>query len=582
MLLQQILLPSALLPAAVAATLLAAARVAFRARTEEEDSAAALTLAGLALAAAFVASFLAMTGWPRWFPVEASQRLFFLVGLAGLVSVAAERIAAPWLRHATTALLLGLTFAGVLETPIRHTWSGIQSVAALGAVGAFGFAAAAAWGRHTAATDHALLRSAVRVAVVTAVSVSLGLSGTARMAQLCGALAAAVTVVELYGLVLARRGAPGAERWRAAHAPVPVLILLGLLLIGHFYAELQLAPALLLGAALLLLGAPGPRTWTLLAPLVAGGIALGLVTSTFLQQPDDPYGGYYCSHPRSPSAPLEVRETCDMTGSLPRAGAGAMAALLALVACQAEEAPAEPDPIRIALFNIKELQTTKLSQLDATGRGHHPQLLAAAQIIAQVRPDVLVVQEIDRPPGPDGTRPAEVFYESYIQQAWPDVNLVHLFAGPSNTGTLSGLDLNGDGHVATTADEGDRRHGDDSYGFGTYPGQYSMAVYSRWPLAIDEIRTFQNLLWKDLPGHHMPQDFFAPEVEGALRLSSKSHWDIPVVLESGARLHLWVSHPTPPVFDGDEDKNGRRNHDEIRFWKLYASGDSALTDDAGP
>ena len=34
-------------------------------------------------------------------------------------------------------------------------------------------------------------------------------------------------------------------------------------------------------------------------------------------------------------------------------------------------------------------------------------------------------------------------------------------------------------------------------------------------------------------------------------------------------VHFLVSHPTPPVFDGPEDRNGTRNHDEIRFWADY-------------
>src|SRR5690606_9041607 len=38
---------------------------------------------------------------------------------------------------------------------------------------------------------------------------------------------------------------------------------------------------------------------------------------------------------------------------------------------------------------------------------------------------------------------------------------------------------------------------------------------------------------------------------------------------NGHELHLLVSHPTPPVFDGKEDRNGRRNFDEIRFWADY-------------
>ena len=36
-------------------------------------------------------------------------------------------------------------------------------------------------------------------------------------------------------------------------------------------------------------------------------------------------------------------------------------------------------------------------------------------------------------------------------------------------------------------------------------------------------------------------------------------------------MHFLVSHPTPPVFDGPEDRNGTRNFDEIRFWADYIS-----------
>jgi hypothetical protein len=34
-------------------------------------------------------------------------------------------------------------------------------------------------------------------------------------------------------------------------------------------------------------------------------------------------------------------------------------------------------------------------------------------------------------------------------------------------------------------------------------------------------------------------------------------------------VHLLASHPTPPTFDGPEDRNGKRNQDEIRFWADY-------------
>jgi hypothetical protein len=58
--------------------------------------------------------------------------------------------------------------------------------------------------------------------------------------------------------------------------------------------------------------------------------------------------------------------------------------------------------------------------------------------------------------------------------------------------------------------------------------------------------------------------------------------DVPIRI--GDRVvHLLASHPTPPTFDGMEDRNGARNADEIRFWSLYLDADGAewLTDDQG-
>ena len=67
-----------------------------------------------------------------------------------------------------------------------------------------------------------------------------------------------------------------------------------------------------------------------------------------------------------------------------------------------------------------------------------------------------------------------------------------------------------------------------------------------------------------------------------LRLSSKTHVDVPVATSAGT-LHILASHPTPPVFDGPEDRNGRRNHDEIRLFADYVDPDRSayLVDDRG-
>jgi endonuclease/exonuclease/phosphatase family metal-dependent hydrolase len=65
--------------------------------------------------------------------------------------------------------------------------------------------------------------------------------------------------------------------------------------------------------------------------------------------------------------------------------------------------------------------------------------------------------------------------------------------------------------------------------------------------------------------------YWSDEIWGKLRLSSKTHLDIPIDVD-GKQLHILASHPTPPVFDKEEDRNGCRNHDEIRLLRDYILG----------
>jgi hypothetical protein len=119
----------------------------------------------------------------------------------------------------------------------------------------------------------------------------------------------------------------------------------------------------------------------------------------------------------------------------------------------------------------------------------------------------------------------------------------YFFAGAVNTGVASGYDLDGNGKSTDPAD---------CFGFGHYPGQYGMAVLSRFPINKRGIRTFQNFRWIDMPDAALPKDpksgdpFYSAEVAQELRLSSKSHWDVPIECQ-GITIHLLVCHPTPPV-----------------------------------
>jgi hypothetical protein len=264
---------------------------------------------------------------------------------------------------------------------------------------------------------------------------------------------------------------------------------------------------------------------------------------------------------------------------------GTLSFLGAAVTVQAEV-------LRIATFNVS-MEGGNYVKPGTTPSGHelpaalsnseHPQIRNIAEIIQRVRPDIILLNEFDYHPDPG--RGVIPFLERYLQQGQPDaegIDYPYFYQGPVNTGVDSGMDLDRDGHASGT--------GNDAFGYGLYPGQYGMLVLSRYPIDHDGIRSFQHFLWKDMPDNLMAdmrdeqgELWYPPPVQEKLRLSSKSHWDIPIRV-GGRLLHLLASHPTPPVFDGPEDRNGRRNHDEIRFWVDYISGGEDavyIYDDAG-
>jgi endonuclease/exonuclease/phosphatase family metal-dependent hydrolase len=238
-----------------------------------------------------------------------------------------------------------------------------------------------------------------------------------------------------------------------------------------------------------------------------------------------------------------------------------------------------PRTIRIATYNAS-LYAAKAGEVrQRLSDGKDAQAEKIAAIVQKVRPDVLLINEIDFDPQSVLARTlAEKFFAVAQGDAMP-IEYPYVVAFASNTGIDSGLDLDNDGR---------RGQAQDAWGFGNYPGQYSFALFSRFPIRRDEIRTFQRFLWKDLPGALQPIDpktnepYYDEAAWAKLRLSSKNHVDVP--LDVGQQtLHILASHPVPPVFDGGEDRNGCRNHDEIRFWSEYLRGESAgfLVDDQG-
>src|SRR5690606_36097991 len=123
----------------------------------------------------------------------------------------------------------------------------------------------------------------------------------------------------------------------------------------------------------------------------------------------------------------------------------------------------------------------------------NPQARVIAEIIQRTRPDVLLINEFDYDP-----IAVDLFREDYLdvaQNGADPIDYPYAFVAPSNTGIPSGYDLNNDGIVGGP---------DDAFGFGFFPGQYGMVVYSKYPIA--GARTFQHFLWKDMPGALLPVD----------------------------------------------------------------------------
>jgi endonuclease/exonuclease/phosphatase family metal-dependent hydrolase len=261
-----------------------------------------------------------------------------------------------------------------------------------------------------------------------------------------------------------------------------------------------------------------------------------------------------------------------------------VALVLGLAVCLAacgDGEPARPGTVRVATFNIFELSCDKIDAVDATGaQGSHPQLRNAAEILRRVQPDVVLINEIDYSAERDCARSFADRYLANMRDGLAPLNLPYLAYLPVNTGVPSGFDFTHDGDAA---DPGD------AFGFGNYPGQYGMALFSRYPFDGTAVRTFQRFLWQDMPGHLMPDGnagrpaFYSRDEVDVFRLSSKSHWDVPLRIDDRV-IHVLASHPTPPVFDGPEDSNGRRNFDEIRLWADYINGGAAadyIVDDQG-
>ena len=209
-------------------------------------------------------------------------------------------------------------------------------------------------------------------------------------------------------------------------------------------------------------------------------------------------------------------------------------------------------PYRIAQFHAP-LSRDGPGLLLADILSEDEQVLAIASTIAHVDPDVIALTDFDYD------------HEAVALTAFSDLlarlgsQYPHAYAPLPNAGQPSGLDIDGDGRFGEP---------EDAVGYGRFWGDGSVAVLSKWPIDAAGIGDLSGIKWANLEGNRSDG---LPEGIRQLPVSSSAHIIVPIDAPQGP-FNLLVSAATAPVFDGPEDRNGRRNADELLLWQTHLEG----------
>ena len=228
--------------------------------------------------------------------------------------------------------------------------------------------------------------------------------------------------------------------------------------------------------------------------------------------------------------------------------------------------------VRVATLDAEISGGSSAEVLEELDGGMHPQARVLAETVQVNAPDVLVLTGLSYD---EHQQIAETLNDEYLsrgQNGQSGVEYSHLYTAPTNSGIESGADLDGDGRVGGPAD---------SLGYGRYAGERGMAVFSTYPIAEDEVRTFQDFRWQDLPENSIPEGDFSDLEKSVLRLPSTSLWDIPLEVPGEAdHVHLVATDLNSPPVPTSPDL--ARSKDQRRMVADFVSGESwYLYDDDG-
>jgi hypothetical protein len=178
--------------------------------------------------------------------------------------------------------------------------------------------------------------------------------------------------------------------------------------------------------------------------------------------------------------------------------------------------------------------------------GKSSQIRAALRLIATIQPDILALQRFD---WDAELRAARAFQAVLNAQG---CEMPHLVAPRPNTGVASGVDIDGNGQIGRPGD---------AQSYGTFAGQRGLLLLSRLPFNAQDSQDHSQVLWANVPQTRSPDP---PEIARVQRLAYVAMLQTSINWRQNS-ISLLTFHASPPVFDGPEDRNGRRNADEITY-----------------
>ncbi|WHS34003.1 endonuclease/exonuclease/phosphatase family protein [Auritidibacter ignavus] len=212
--------------------------------------------------------------------------------------------------------------------------------------------------------------------------------------------------------------------------------------------------------------------------------------------------------------------------------------------------------VRVATFDVNLVGSSSGELTERLSTPGDRDASQVAQIIQRVRPEVIVVTGFDTDADQAN---AEAFSTNYLAVGsgeYDGIDYPYSYAGPVNSGVDSGADLDQDGTIGGPGD---------ALGHGEYPGQGGMVIYSQYPIDTDNIRTFNNLSWTEVPDSKIAQTGYSENEKDLVPLTSVGAWDVPISVH-GRPLHVLASASAEA---SRSETHAYRQDDQVGFWADY-------------